>query len=195
MAAPASAANNSDDPTQAHAPGIYILAAGLTDKQAHLTKLDHIVPKQAKTSGIFTSGLTYGIVKAHVKAVLDGPKATAQTADVNAVFYAYIPEDNTTFGGSAISIKDFSLIKFDVKGQQRLVNTASVSMWGASGGVDEKSRQGFTSELVKPGIYKLTPIKPLPAGEFAFQQSGAEGSSTDQKNTGSYFDFGVVANQ
>ena len=87
VAAPASAANNSDDPTQVHAPGIYILAAGLTDKQAHLTKLDHIVPKQAKTSGIFTSGLTYGIVKAHVKAVLDGPKATAQTADVNAVFY------------------------------------------------------------------------------------------------------------
>jgi len=123
------------------------------------------------------------VVKAHVTAVIDGPKATVQTPDENVVFYAYIPEDNTTFGGSSLSIKDFSLIKFEVKDQQRMVNTATVSAWGSSSGVDGKSAQNFTSEKVKPGIYKIIPIKPLPLGEYAFQQLG------------SYFDFGVVANQ
>ncbi len=38
----------------------------------------------------------------------------------------------------------------------------------------------------------MTLLKPLPSGEYAFQQAGASGSSADQKNTGSYFDFGVL---
>jgi hypothetical protein len=47
--------------------------------------------------------------------------------------------------------------------------------------------------MVKPGVYKLTLLKPLPAGEYAFQQSGSVGTTQAQQNTGSYFDFGVVA--
>ena len=138
-------ANNADDPTPVHSPGIYILAM-CPDGKVHLTKLDHVVPKQAKTSGVFASAFTYGAVKAHMKGVVDGSKAQVQTPDTDPVFYAYIPEDNTTFGGSSISVKDFSLIKFDVKGQQREVNLASVSMWGASQGVDGKATQGFSSD-------------------------------------------------
>jgi predicted small secreted protein len=193
-AAPVQVASNPDDPAQAHAPGIYILAAG-SDRTLHLTKLDHVVPKEVKTSGTLGMAFTYGIKKAHVLVALDGPKATIQTLDTNPTFYAYIPDDNTTFGGSSITVKDFSLIKFDVKKQQREANVTSMGITGASAGADEKSLQAFTSEVVKPGVYKLTLAKPLLAGEYAFQQSGAQGSSPDQKNTGSYFDFGVAANQ
>ena len=187
-------ANNPDDPAQVHTPGIYILAAGL-DKSVHLKKLDHVVPKQSKTSGMLASAFTYGIKKAHVLAVLDGAKASIQTPDTNPTFYAYIPEDNTTFGGSSITVKDFALIKFDVKGQQRQASVVSMGFASASAGVDEKAMQGFTSEMVRPGIYKITLARPLTAGEFAFQQSGTVGTSLNQQNTGSYFDFGVVANQ
>jgi len=187
------AANSSDDPTQVHTPGIYILAAGL-DKTVRLTKLDHVVPKAGKTSGTAAMVFTYGIKKAHFKVIIDGPKANVQTLDTSPVFYAYIPEDNATFGGSSVSVKDFALVKFDVHGEQREINTETVGMWsGATAGFDEKSRQGFTSEMVKPGVYKLTLLKPLPAGEYAFQQSGSVGTTQAQQNTGSYFDFGVVA--
>jgi len=71
--APAStqAASNSDDPTQVHAPGIYILVADHADKQAHLIKLDRAFSKQTKASGFFTSGLTYGIPKDHLSCCFD----------------------------------------------------------------------------------------------------------------------------
>jgi hypothetical protein len=76
-----------------------------------------------------------------------------------------------------------------------MASTVTLGFAGVSSGVDDTARQGFTSEVVKPGIYKFTLLKPLPGGEYAFQQSGAAGSSADQKNTGSYFDFGIVANK
>lgn len=184
-------ASNPDDPATVHAPGIYMLAKG-ADGQMHLNKLEHVVPKQAKSSGAYFSALTYGITKAKVRVVIDGPKASLEVTDTNPSFYAYIPEDNNTFGGSAISIKDFSLVKFDVKSDSRTVITGTGSIWGTSAGTDQKAIQGFSSEVVKPGIYKLLLAQPLPVGEYAFQQSGNSGSSSDQKNTGSYFDFGIT---
>lgn len=189
-ASSAASANNPDDPLIQHSPGIYILAPG-RGGAVHLTKLEHIVPKQEKTSGMFLSGITYGLTKGHVKVILDGASASVETSDSNPAFYVYIPEDSSTFGGNSITIKDFTLVKFDLKSGHREINTTSVSVWGASVGTDENSRQGFSSERVKPGIYKLTLLKPLPTGEYAFQQSGAPSSAPGQQNTGAYFDFGV----
>jgi hypothetical protein len=194
VASSGTSANNPDDPLIPHSPGIYLFALG-RDEAVHLAKLEHTVPKQEKTSGTFLSGISYGIAKAHVKVVLDGAHAPVKTSEPNPAFYVYIPEDNSTFGGSSISIKDFALMKFDIKSGQREVSTASVSIWGASAGTDEKARQGFSSERVKPGIYKLTLLRPLPAGEYAFQQSGSQGSASGQQNTGAYFDFGILSNQ
>jgi hypothetical protein len=192
VAAAAPPIPSADDPTTVHSPGIYMMAKG-ADGQPHLAKLEHVVPKQTKASGAFLSGLTYGITKAKIRVVIDGGKASLEVGDNNPTFYAYIPEDNSTFGGSAISIKDFSLVKFDVNGETRTVITGSGSIWGVSAGTDQKALQGFTSDVIKPGIYKLTLAQPLPAGEYAFQQAGSSGSSSDQKNTGSYFDFGIIA--
>ena len=71
MVAAASAPPSLDDPNSPHTPGVYILASG-ADGKVHMTKLDHITPKNTKTSGAFLSGMTYGIAKAHVKASIDG---------------------------------------------------------------------------------------------------------------------------
>ncbi len=172
-----------NDPLSAHSPGIYVLAPG-ADGAVQLTKLQRVTAKQAKTSGMLASAMSYGIAKAHVRAVIDGGLADTETTDPNPFFYLYIPEDNSSFGGSSITAKDFALLKFDVKGNTREVNTATASMWGASGGTDAKARQGFTSETVKPGIYKLTLAQPLAVGQYAFQQGGAL-----------YFDFGIEPNK
>jgi hypothetical protein len=178
------AASNPDDPTSVHSPGIYILATG-NDGKVHLTKLDHIIAKQTKTSGAFLSGMTYGITKAHVKVAIDGSKANVHTQDTNPFFYAYIPEDNNSFGGSSLTIRDFSLIKLDPKTDSREVNTATISPWGMSSGTDQKAKQGFSSELLKPGIYKLTLNQALPVGQYAFQH----------QNYGAFFDFGITPSE
>ena len=165
--APAVAVANPDDPATAHSPGVYIFAPG-NDGVVHLTKLDHITPKTSKTSGAFLSGMTYGLAKAHTKALVDGAHASVQTVDVNPVFYAYIPEDNNSFGGATISVRDLTLIKFDPKESTREINTATFSPWGASVGTDQKAKQGFSSETIKPGIYKLTLDQPLPPRSVRF---------------------------
>jgi hypothetical protein len=190
-AAPAS--TDANDPVVMHPPGIYMLATG-RDGAIHLTKLEHVAPKQAKQKGALLSSMTYGITKAHNYAVLDGKTAAVQTTDVSPTFYAYIPEDSSAFGGSTITIKDFSLVQFKLSGDTREAVTGTASIWGTAAGTDEKSRQGFISDVVKPGIYKLTPLKPLPAGQYAFQQTGTQGTAQGQ-NTGAYFDFGIIPNQ
>ena len=174
--------NNPDDPTSPHSPGIYILAS-LNGRGSHLARLERTAPSKMKSSGTFLSGMTYGIAKAHTKAIVSGTKAPIETAEINPTFYAYIPADSSTFGGNAISIKDFSIVHFEIKGDTRLINTSTVSPWGFTTASDQKSLQGFSSEEVKPGIYKLTLVKPLPVGEYAFQQGGV------------YYDFGILATQ
>ncbi len=182
-AAPA-ASNNPDDPLSAHSPGIYMQATG-KDGQLHLIKLDHITSKNMKTSGAFLSGMTYGIAKAHVKAAIDGATANNQTPDTNPTFFAYIPEDNNTFGGNSLTIRDFTLIRFDAKEKTREVNTATISPWGSSTGTDDKSKQGFITDQLKPTVYKLTLIQPLGPGQYAFQH----------QNYGAFFDFGIIPNK
>ena len=179
----APAAPDPDDPTTVHPPGIYMMATA-KDGKVHLEKLDHINPKQTKTSGTFLSGVTYGIAKAHIKVAIDGSKANVETTDTNPIFYAYIPEVES-FNGAAQNIRDFDLIKLDPKSTTREVNTATISPWGSSSGTDQKAKQGFTPEPLKPGIYKMTLLQPLPSGQYAFQT----------QNYGAFFDFGVIPNQ
>ena len=177
-------ADNPDDPNAAHTPGIYMLAIA-KDGKTHLTKLDHITAKQTKSSGAFLSGMTYGITKAHVKVAIDNDKANVATTEKNPVFYAYIPEDNNSFGGSSLSIRDFTLIRLDPKANSREVNTATISPWGMSSGTDQKAKQGFTSEQVRTGVYKLALDQPLSAGQYAFQH----------QNYGAFFDFGIIPSE
>lgn len=179
-AAAAATTANPDDPAATHAPGIYMLAKG-ADGSAHMMLLERITPKEHKAGGFWASSATYGIVKAKGKAVLDGAKASVETADPKPVFYLYIPDGTAgQFGGSSYNPKDFAMVKLEVKGDTRQVTTGSYSMWGSSSGTDEKSRQGFASETVKAGVYKLTPVVDLTPGQYAFEQGW-----------GMYFDFGV----
>jgi hypothetical protein len=173
------ATGDPDDPNSPHPLGIYIRAKG-PDGAVHLTRLEGVTSKGMKTSGILAHEFSYGIAKAHTQAVIDGSKAPVEVTDTNPVFYAYIPENDSSFRGGTISVRDFLLVKLDVKGNTRVINTTSIGFASVSTGSDDKARQGFSSEPVKPGIYKLTLANPLPAGEYAFQQSGRM-----------FYDFGI----
>jgi hypothetical protein len=47
--------------------------------------------------------------------------------------------------------------------------------------VDDQARKAFTASKVKPGIYKLTPDRPLARGEYALAL-----------NMGTLFDFRII---
>lgn len=179
----AAAAPDPDDPSAPHSQGIYVLAKG-PDGKSHLTELERAVSKGMKSSGVLAHAFTYGIAKAHAQAVIEGAKAPVEVAETNPVFYVYIRESDSAFGGNAISVRDLVLVKLDVKGDTRVINTGSLGFASVSTGTDEKAKQGFSSETVKPGIYKLTLANSLPAGEYAFQL-----------NAGVYFDFGIQTSQ
>jgi hypothetical protein len=174
--AAAPAAANPDDPNSPHPMGLYIQATG-ADGAKHLTRIEETTSKGMKTSGVLAHHFSGGIAKAHEQAVLDGSKAPVEVSETNPIFYAYIPEN---FAGGTITPRNFLLVKLDVKENSRVINTASLGFASFSTGSDEKSRQGFSSETVKPGIYKITLANPLAAGEYAFQQ-----------NSQVYYDFGI----
>ncbi len=175
-------ASKSSDPSAVHPPGIYLYAKSSEDQT--LTELQRAMPKQTKGSGAWLSGMTYGIAKYKVRGVFDNAHAPIKTSDSAALFYLYSPDTPGAFGGSANKPGDFTLIKLTEKNDTREITQGSGSIWGNSIGTDDKAKRGFDVDQVAPGIYKLTPIQPLPPGEYAFQQSA-----------GLFFDFRIVGAQ
>ena len=183
LPAAASATNvSSSDPAAPHPPGIYLYAK--SPEGQTMTELQRAMPKQTKGSGAWLSGMTYGITKYKIHGVFDNVHAPVKTSDPAAVFYLYSPDTPGAFGGSAIKPADFTLIKLTEKNDTREITQGSGSIWGNSIGTDDKAKRGFDVDQVAPGIFKLTPIQPLPPGEYAFQQSA-----------GLFFDFRIVAAQ
>lgn len=176
---PTTPAGDPDDPNSVHSPGVYVLTPG-TDGRNHMTKLETEKPRGAKNSGVLAHALTYGLATAKAQQVIDGAKAPVELSQARPVFYAYFPEYNGSFVGG-ISVNDLVLTRLEVRGDTRLWTYAAHGLFGGSSeiGSDQKDRQGFTSEQMKPGIYKLTPTADLPAGQYAFKYSAF------------YMDFGI----
>ena len=127
-AAGASSTSNSSDPDAPHSPGIYLYA---TAANGHtMTELQRAQPKQTKGNGAFLSGMTYGITKAKIRAVLEGANALVKTADPNPLFYLYAPESQGAFGGSYIKPNDFTLVKLTQKNDTREIVDGSAKRVG-----------------------------------------------------------------
>lgn len=173
-------AGDPDDPNTTHSAGLYTLTQG-ADGHSHMTKLESESPRGTKNSGLFTHVITHGITAARTQEVLDGAKAAIELPQARPVFYAYLPEYGNAFVGG-LKVSDLVLTRLEVKGDTRLWTFAAHGLIGGSSeiGSDQKDRQGFTSEAIKPGIYKLTPAADLPSGQYAFKYSAF------------YFDFGIL---
>lgn len=177
----ASALSDPDDPNSPHL-GIYIQLKG-DDGKPHLTKLIMNTISDTKTPGLgdtLASAYSFGFHRAKFKNTVAGSKAQTETRNPNPTFYDYAGD---------MSIQSLALIKFEVKGDTRTVTSASAA--GSIGGLvngmsksgpSDKEQQAFTSELVKPGVYKLTLTKPLEPGAYAFVN-------------GAYYDFDILPPQ
>jgi hypothetical protein len=196
-ASTAAPGTNPDDPAAAHEAGIYIYS----DSAAAGSKMALLEPNvytSGKTGGVFASAMTYGIAKMKMKAVLRGAHANARVQDPQPVFYFYFEEKGAglsqasgIFGGTSTP-NEYTLLRFDVKGDTRETIIGKVNAFGASEGTDDKAVTNFTYTKLRPGVYKVVLTSSLEPGEYGFISSGGSvavgpmGSTTNSR----VFDFG-----
>lgn len=179
-ASTASAGTNPDDPAAAHEAGIYIYNEN-APAGSKMTMLEPSVYTQGKTGGMFASAMTYGIAKIKTKAVLRGAHANARVQDPQPVFYFYFEEQSaglshasTPFGGTSTP-NEYTLLKFEVKGETRETVVGQANVFGASGGTDDKAVTNFTYTKLRPGVYKVVLNAALQPGEYGFMSSAGGG--------------------
>jgi hypothetical protein len=189
------APSDPNDPNSPHDPGIYIFYSN--GRERKLVMLEPTVYTQGKSRGTFASALTYGIAKVKWNAVVRNAHSNVHISDTNPVFYFYFEEkgaglSHASFGGTSTP-NEFTLLKFEVKGDSRETSVMKMNAFGASSGTDEKANIPFTFEKLKPGVYKLTAKATLANGEYCFlgaESGGAFAAGAAQANR--LFDFGVV---
>jgi hypothetical protein len=188
-----------NDPLIAHDSGIYVMTKD-RDGKPQMIVLERASYQGAKSDGIFTSAITYGIVKAKTKAAINGPHASIRVTESSPVFYFYFDDKQaglgkTYFGvGNLSNPNQFSLLKLEVTKQSREATVGQFSSLGSSSGTDAKATIPFKSERIRPGLYKVT-MDGLKSGEYCFVASsnmGVQGPYGRTANvTTDIFDFGT----
>lgn len=189
------------DPAVPHYPGLYIVERVTADGK--MTRIDPTVSNQARTSNILGYALTMGIASASVKASIPGESARTQTRNKQPIFYAYFEEsvprslqnaNASTWasgaGTTTSSPAEVTLVRFTEAKGRRDAKVGRVNIGGAKTGVMEKDQVEFSSELVRPGVYKISLGSPLAPGEYGFIQA-LSGGGTQGAMTARVFDFGV----
>jgi hypothetical protein len=193
--AAAQVAENGDvnSPDAPHEAGIYLFTK--TDAGPQMTQLEPAVYTQGKTGGILASAMTYGIAKMKTKNVVRGASAQLRCPDPTPVFYFYFEKtsaglSNSSSGNSTPN--EFTMIRFDVKGESRETVVMSMNALGTSSGNDEKRVVPFSYVKLRPGVYKVSPRAPLAAGEYGFLASPTLNfGGISVGGTNQVFDFGV----
>lgn len=186
-AAPSQTAMSPDspDPTVPHPSGIYLSGA------MKMTRIESTTTRQARTSGMLGSMLTYGLTGMRIKAAINGPRATLATSERQPVFYFYFDQAAQGLGaagGAVTSPNEFSLIRFETKSDKREAVVGSVGLGGAKSGLRDKDQRVFSANQIAPGVYKVVMAEPLTPGEYGFI-SGGVGSGANA--TFRVFDFAV----
>ncbi len=166
------AAENPDDPAAPHEAGIYVYNPS-APAGSKMTMLEPSIYTQGKVGGGFASAMSYGIAKVKVKAVIRGAHSNERINSENPVFYFYFEKQGaglsygSIFGGTSTP-NEYTLLKFEVKGDTRETQTASANAFGSSSGTDDKAITGFTFTKLRPGVYKVVLSAPLQSGEYGF---------------------------
>lgn len=199
--APAAALSlTSIDPMTPHPSGVYLI-----DTPANrLARIDPTVSNQAKTGGIFGYALTGGIASVSIKVAIAGESARVVAPTGSPSFYFFFDESNPATSnlssswaaGSAQTVTspgEFTLIRLMEKKGRREARVGSMNIAGAKTGVMDKDRIAFDYEMVRPGVYKITPKQVLQPGQYGFIYAIA-GAGTAGAMTARIFDFAIPVN-
>jgi hypothetical protein len=187
------------NPMTPHPSGLYLIDAAAN----RLDRIDPTVSSQAKTGGIWGYALTGGIASMSVKVAINGEAARVVAPSDIPSFYFFFDASNPTTAnissswaaGSAQTVSspsEFTLIKLMEKKGRREARVGSLNIGGAKTGVMDHDRIAFDYEMVREGVYKVTPKQPLEAGQYGFIYALA-GGGTSGAATARIFDFSVGA--
>ena len=185
------------DPMKSHPSGLYLI-----DTPANrLDRIDATVSSQAKTGGIFGYALTMGIASMSVKVAIAGDTARVVAPTGTPTFYFFFDASNPATAniasswaaGSAQTVSspnEFTLIRLMEKSGRREARVGSLNIGGAKTGVMDHDRIPFDYQMVREGVYKVTPKQPLEAGQYGFIYALA-GGGTGGAMTARIFDFAI----
>ncbi|MFC3440883.1 hypothetical protein ACFOKF_06660 [Sphingobium rhizovicinum] len=201
--APAAAAPamsmDSPDPLVPHPTGVYLLS--YMGSGARMQRIDPTATNQAKTGGIFGYALTGGIASMSIKAAIQNETARVHAQPGKPSFYFFFDESNpetarlstSWSSGNAATVSspsEFTLIRLMKKDGRREARVGSANIGGAKTGVMDKDRIAFDYEMVRPGVFRVTPTADLPAGEYGFIYALTPGGSSGAM-TARIFDFSI----
>ena len=176
-------------------PGIYYAPNGTEEG---LVELEPTVFSQGKSS-FWKTGLTYGIAKSTMKAVIPGNRARQRIRKGQAVFYFVFAQTSSDPGSSggfagwlatATSPNEFILADMDVKTNSRELTMGEFNAFESSSGARATDVVPTEIDKLGPGFYRVRTSEVLEGGEFCFFY--AAGVTTfGQGVVGKLFDFGV----
>ena len=178
-AAPTVAKADANDPSAPHAPGIYYYSTA--GGQQKMTKVEAI--GYGKTKQGFAFFALYG-QKSKTKAVIPGGHAPVRLAERRPVFYFYFGQTAAGLGENASNDPaDYELSAMEVKdkGTTRRLVIGKAGLYGGKSQTVKNAAQGFASEKIADGVFKVTMHQNLEDGEYCFFRLGA----------GTVFDFGI----
>lgn len=186
------ATGDPNDPMAPHNFGLY-----LYEEKGGVRKMTQMAPNvsaQNRTGGMFTSAMTYGIGKVKTKANLPGTAASLQVQETTPVFYFYLDTKSgglNTSSGVPSTPNEFTLVRFNVRSDNREVTIAKGNAFGMKGGLSDEYVMPFDAQDMGNGIFKVTPKTALKNGEYGFYLINSGGSNTGASVGAKFFDFGV----
>lgn len=182
-----------NDPMSKHTYGIYMYE--MIDGQPKMTRMKQNISAQNRTGGMWTSQMTYGIGKVKTKANLPGRSADLQIKETKPVFYFYLDIASgglNTASGIPSDPKEFTLIRFNQRSDNREVTISKANVFGAKGGLSDEYVVQFNAEDLGNGIFKVTPTSELKKGEYGFYLVNSGNSNASAAIGAKFFDFGVL---
>lgn len=188
------------NPMTPHPSGVYFIDSSGN----RLQRIDPTMSNQAKTGGIFGYALTMGIASMSVKVAIAGETARVAAPTGVPSFYFFFDASNPATtnlasswaAGSAQTVtspSEFTLIKLVPKDGRREARVGSMNIAGAKTGVMDSDRIAFDYDMVRPGVYKVTPKQLLKPGQYGFIYAIA-GAGTAGAMSARIFDFSVSSN-
>lgn len=181
-----------NDPMTPHNFGLYLYEE--KDGARKLTQMTPNVSAQNRTGGLFTSSLTYGLGKVKTKANLPGTTANLQLKEATPTFYFYLDNKSgglNTASGIPSTPNEFTLVRFNVRSDNREVTIAKGNAFGTKGGLSDEYVVAFDAQDMGNGIFKVTPKITLKNGEYGFYLVNSGNSNASAAIGAKFFDFGI----
>ncbi len=169
--APVALAAVAANPTTTRPAAVGVILADIPSEPGLYTVTDHgpfriegQVISFERTGSLLVSGVTAGIKSRKINVQLPGAHSPNVFGKSTEFFYRMSPEMIQQGGGPG----DLVLLRMEVKGTRRQVETGAQGLWRASKGISIKRQIETALHEVKPGLFLIKAVGELSQGEYGF---------------------------